>query len=702
MRRKRGQVLILSVVGIVVVLLTVSTTLLATYTFKLNLPERDFRIIISEISFGGRAALTSSLAEVSNRLENISYASFFQEHLSLDVPGLKQVGEEKMTKWYNDTLRSYPARGLRLNIDEPEFQCEWNNPMMKLGYSRALVNIGVDLLNLGFKGFNEQIVVELNSTIHDILDNDGSNIRFVMSFVREKGYPVETIAKEQFNLYYQVTYLDANHTSIIKSDVDLISHHGGGIYEVQYSTGMNSIIDNLNQLNQTIYNYTAAELMKGPVVNAMAIPEEYNISTPVNVTLIATADAYDVNTTISQVEYIISNIQPNRNDPGTPMEPTDGTFDEELEDANKTIPSNDLVDYTYLWVHAKNDKNFWGDYVRLNITVQGTTLRIHNQIQSGEITRTQLLSLVDQAESQYNSGDLTAAWNTLNYELKPKLDHNYGESIARETTDTSLALRLIGIILSQLQPQIRVVAMDFRGLTVSVGASLVKLGEDPFGPIIIDEKANPPQIEETSPTNITLTATADDQWFGNSNITKVEYIISNTPPEENATGVQMNPVDGSFDEPVEEANATILASDLSFGTNYVWIHAQDSAGNWGDYTWLKIDKIKNPLRIVDNIIITVTWRKGPADINHYGWIEALVTIVDGYGNPVEAATVHGVWSGDISWEGNKTTKHDGTCIFDHTIVKKGKGHKTYTITVDGVWKKGYEWDGIPRSATYNE
>jgi hypothetical protein len=462
MRRERGQVLILSVVGIVIILLTVSTTLLSTYTFKMNLPKRDYRGVISEISFGERAALTSALAEVSNLLENISYSTFFQEHLSLDSPSLVRVGKEKMTKWYNDTLQSYPAAGLRLDIEEPEFQIEWNNPVAKLGYSRALVNISVDLLNHGFKGFNEQIVVELNATVHDLLENDGATISFVMTLVREKGYPVERIAKEQFNLYYLITYLDINETSIIKSDVDLVSHHGGGIYEIQYSTDMNPIDYNLNKLEQIVENFTAEELMKGPVVNATAIPEEYNISTPVNVTLTATADAYDTNRTISQVEYIISNTQPNRNDPGTAMEPSDGAFNEELEYAEKTLNSSDLVAYTNLWVHAENNESFWGDYVRLNITVEGTSLRIHNPFQTGEAHKTELLDLVNETTTHYNEGNYTGAWNTLKYELLPKLDHNSGGSVVRNSTDTSGALRFIGILLSQLQPQIRVVSMDFR------------------------------------------------------------------------------------------------------------------------------------------------------------------------------------------------------------------------------------------------
>jgi len=83
----------------------------------------------------------------------------------------------------------------------------------------------------------------------------------------------------------------------------------------------------------------------------------------------------------------------------------------------------------------------------------------------------------------------------------------------------------------------------------------------------------------------------------------------------------------------------------------------------------------------------------------YNWARATVTIVDGLGAPVEAATVHGVWSGDVSWEGERVTQSDGTCVFDSPWRWDWWGQGDYTLTVDLVSKNGYTWDGIVVSET---
>jgi beta-glucosidase len=68
---------------------------------------------------------------------------------------------------------------------------------------------------------------------------------------------------------------------------------------------------------------------------------------------------------------------------------------------------------------------------------------------------------------------------------------------------------------------------------------------------------------------------------------------------------------------------------------------------------------------------------------------ATVTVVDGSGNPVEGATVHGVFSGLVSNAFSKTTAADGTAKFSSP---KSRSSGTITFCVDNITKDGYTYD----------
>ena len=304
------------------------------------------------------------------------------------------------------------------------------------------------------------------------------------------------------------------------------------------------------------------------------------------------------------------------------------------------------------------------------------------------------LSLVTTSQAKYASGRLTESWQTLRNTLRPALD-------PIDRSITSEALQLIDILLSQLQPQVRLVAMDSRGITVSVSGALFSLQEDRWGPMLLSALAQPTTLNTTMPVDVLLQAKADDRGYGASNISLIEYFVLLTQPQLNSTSYAMTPLVGSFDEPYEEATSTIHYGNFQVGTNYIWVRAMDSKSNYGDFKQLKVTMIQNTTIRTANITMSITWRKGPADINHYGVVQANVTIVDGVGNPVEGATVHGNWSGDISWQGNRTTLSNGCCIFDNP-VEKGHGHKTYTLTVDLVYLEGYVWDHVIKTQSITD
>lgn len=93
---------------------------------------------------------------------------------------------------------------------------------------------------------------------------------------------------------------------------------------------------------------------------------------------------------------------------------------------------------------------------------------------------------------------------------------------------------------------------------------------DEISPLIGDILASPNPVPIN--TAFTLTATVDDRMTGNSNIASVEYST------DGSAWIAMTPVDGAFDEPVEEITITLpqyaVADILS-----ITIRATDAAGN---------------------------------------------------------------------------------------------------------------------------
>jgi len=301
------------------------------------------------------------------------------------------------------------------------------------------------------------------------------------------------------------------------------------------------------------------------------------------------------------------------------------------------------------------------------------------------MTKANLLDMVDDIKALYQAGNRSEAYYQLGY-LRDKLE-------SESTGGVTDVLHLIDIIRSQLEPWVRVVARDFRGITVSVYGSLETL-DDNGGPDITGAEADPTEfLMSAGFENVTLTATADDRWHGNSSISRVEYYISNSSTSlQGATSRYMTPSDGKLDSSLESVKANISKADFQIGDNYLWIHANDTEKNWGPFVKLKIKVLATETNTLH--ISSLTMRG-----ESYGFlglgkrIFATVKIVKNEtGSPVDGAYVHGVWSGTAHGSVHGTTLQDGTYTFIYETW--GQGHKTYTFTVDLVSKNGYEWDHI--------
>jgi hypothetical protein len=78
-------------------------------------------------------------------------------------------------------------------------------------------------------------------------------------------------------------------------------------------------------------------------------------------------------------------------------------------------------------------------------------------------------------------------------------------------------------------------------------------------------------------------------------VAAAEYFVDAVGDD--GTGVPMNPVDGTFDEASEAVTATVNISGLAIGNHTLFVHGQDSAGDWGtfDAVVLKVTEIAEEL-----------------------------------------------------------------------------------------------------------
>lgn len=91
---------------------------------------------------------------------------------------------------------------------------------------------------------------------------------------------------------------------------------------------------------------------------------------------------------------------------------------------------------------------------------------------------------------------------------------------------------------------------------------------------------NPTNASNSNNTSFTLTASATDAAFGNTNITRAEWYEGADPGVGN--GVPVYAADAAFNSPTESltANIDFIARGWAPGNHTVYVRAMDAAGNW--------------------------------------------------------------------------------------------------------------------------
>ncbi|MBA7517227.1 hypothetical protein ES705_09280 [subsurface metagenome] len=197
-------------------------------------------------------------------------------------------------------------------------------------------------------------------------------------------------------------------------------------------------------------------------------------------------------------------------------------------------------------------------------------------------------------------------------------------------------------------------------------------------------------VAEPNPTNgatsVTLTADVSDATTGNSNIVAAEYFVDNV--EADGDGISMSVSDDAFDTLTEGVTESINVSSWTVDQHTLYVHGKDVAGNWGTIKLVELNVTEESSNTMDVDSINMLLKIAGINVNAI----AKVTIVDAIGNPVEGATVSGVWSGETSDSDSGITDVDGKVSLQSDKVKNITNEITFTFTVDDVIKDGWNYD----------
>ncbi len=584
--RRRGAVIIVSVLVVAFALIGVSYVLTTTYLSGFTMPKTGFREAANQIASSSRGAVAMALADVTKNLNLRAKSSGSSPYLDWDemVPTSDEEnhGVELIQEYQTNMRLSYPSTGLVLNFTNIEanslvgFYCNWTDTTNRRGYSVAKSNVSIDLRSLGFRGLTNFVDVEINSTINNLIDTDGRVISYSATFVNEGDSNLDNIDKDLMTVYLA----KYNHT-----DVDR------------------------------------------------------RVLTKVNVTSLTYAGGMYLVTCTSDYEYLDINL-------GVLTTNTTALPDADFESGGKESILDKLYDAT--------------DY--------------YNNYDGGDRSETWL----------------SRAWARM-YEVRVGMDPDDLSSVissginATEEAKINLLLGLVEVVLGQLQPTVRMVATDFRGITVSAYGAC---GNETAPPIVLYETVTPGVGGA-----YTLTATGDDTFGGGDYIKEAEYGVSgssNDPPD---TWHSMSAVDGSFNEPIEDLTVSIPPAQLGESTNYIWIRVYDAKDECSDPVKVKIASLIHLDANVDIIEHDRILMQGKSQAYRTKyWVEAKVRVLDEEGHPVVGARVRAHWSVDAHGNNDVYTDSNGyATLISNKENKPNHGSKIFMVTVDSVTKSGYSW-----------
>jgi parallel beta-helix repeat protein len=304
------------------------------------------------------------------------------------------------------------------------------------------------------------------------------------------------------------------------------------------------------EINNVLVNgATSVNVVAGTMVLLTAV---------VNDTMTGLSDIQDANFTVGQDAW-----------PGTPMNPTDGSFDSASEDVNVFVATFGWAIGPYeIWVYGCDivpNCNVTGDFATINIIAEDIPPEIHNVTVNGLSTVNVAAGAIVTLNATVND-TLTGGSNimfanyTMGFAAWPgvgmfAVDGTWGDDVSEDVTvtvDTTgwncgpFDLYVYG---EDSIPNYNTTSTAFATINVTV------CDFQPPEVLNVRIDGQPTQTYQLStlPATIWLTGQIDDSSTGGSNIGGANY----TSPADNWPGTLMNAMDGAYDNPVEDVDAVI-------------------------------------------------------------------------------------------------------------------------------------------------
>jgi endogenous inhibitor of DNA gyrase (YacG/DUF329 family) len=411
-----------------------------------------------------------------------------------------------------------------------------------------------------------------------------------------------------------------------------------------------------------------------------------------SVTLTASiSDSTTGNSDIVEAEYFVDTV--GADGTGTTMNPSDGAFDFATEDVTADIDVSGWAAGSYtLYVHGNDSAGNWGATASLvlNVTAEDTTGPMTSGMSAdpdptnGADTVTLTADIDDSTTG--NSDIATAEYfvDTVGADGTGTSMNPSDGAFDSATEGVTAGIDVSGWAAGSYTLYVH--GNDSAGNWGTTEQVILEVTTDDTGPMTSDVSADP------DPTNgadtVTLTADIDDSTTGNSDIVEAEYFVDTIGTD--GDGTPMNPSDGAFDSATEGVTADIDVSGWDVGSYTLYVHGNDSAGNWGTAASVALEVTEastNTMMHVDSIDM---------ELIHMGArfyrATATVTIVDATDNLVEGATVSGHWEGATNDQDSGVTDSDGQTPPLQSNYRWSSSGTTFTFVVDDVTKEGWTYD----------
>ncbi|KYH37355.1 MAG: hypothetical protein AYL29_005860 [Candidatus Bathyarchaeota archaeon B24] len=567
-RARKGQFIILGALIIVISLLFVMAAYSFATIYRVKLVKEDFRAVVFKISSDLRMALEASTAEASKRWR-YGYVDY------------EQYGNDLLMKWVRALVEEYSGLGLKLNLTFPvNFELK---ELMYQGYASASVSMSLNLTRHGLYGWKDMMSVEDDLWVNSSsVRRTGDQVLFNFTLLKEDGEPVAGLTTEHITVYMREE--QAFRRYIDPSNITL-TYLGNGEYSVSINTGTyDLILYNLDVLKLIVEDYPDEyfNITKGD-------PDELRenltrlIDEVINyVNSDEWGNAY--NTTLMEIRPKLD-----ITDPGSWMNDTVADTDMALMIIDETLgymlPTFELIVYDERGIVTMCFVSFEGVIDAIGPVVKEVVISPAIAQKSVDTTVT-LRALIDDSET--GNSNIEEAEFFINEE------HTYGTGYAMSPENPPL----------DSPTEWMTASIDITGWDIGDYVFLVH-GKDEHGNwgkitmVILRIRDNlPPTIgdavfylnqtlypEPYTDENGTLGAAelsvnvtdASDIGNGDSTITAIECRLYNSSYTTGWT--LLNPVDGSYDEPTEDARGDISITGLSPGLYTLHVRAMDEYGN---------------------------------------------------------------------------------------------------------------------------